>query len=542
MRIIKYISITFLFGAIILSNACKEENLEVANPNELSPETYFKDESQVQAAINSSYGNLQTTGLYNRVMWFANDNMARENVAGGGLEPDKWQYLNYNYDPVHGAIGAYWASCYLGIKRANLILTNLDKIDEIPDDKWSGDPAVRKAKFEGEARFLRGLYYFLLVTRFGGVPINTGDPTVTELPRSSVAEVYAQIESDLALAATQLLNKADEQAGRATKGAAYALLGKAQLFQKKYSEALANFQQVENLGYELEPLFFDNFKEETEHGIESIFEVEFNKEAGYSAQWNSDRTDQGLNEATFRGQEYGFDWNNAIVSWNIVNEFEAGDPRLDFSIYVPKDVQWVVDPDSIIPNSIIYNDGKDTLKQFVPVRDNGVVFNAKWRKYNVYYKQRAVLDNCTGINFNYLRFADVLLMKAECQANLGDLTGAVTTMNRIRNTRTDVQMPEYGTPAMNAIYPVSTLAEFMVALEHERKVELAGEQVRLNDLVRWGRLTPFLNEYLNGNEIPEGEKAGIRNNYNENKILWPIPQAEIDNNTALTNADQNPGY
>jgi starch-binding outer membrane protein, SusD/RagB family len=535
MKIIKYISITFLFGAIILSNACKEDNLEVANPNELSPETYFTTEAQVQAAINAAYGSLQTRGLYNRHMWFGNDNMARENVAGGGLEPDKWQYLNYNYDPTHGAIGAYWGTCYLGIKKANLIITNMDKIAEIPAEKMSD---VIKAKFEGEAKFLRGLYHFLLVTRFGDVPINIGDPTITELKRSPVADVYAQIEADLTDAAAKCLPRTDpaHENGRATKGAAYALLGKVQLFQGKYAEALANFQQVESLGYQLDPVFFDNFKEETEHGIESIFEVEFNKNAGYSAQWNSDRSDAGLNEATFRGQEYGFDWNNAIVSWDIVNEFEAGDPRLAYSIYVPQDVPEAGNPSNIITDCIVYNSGNDTVKEFQPLVDNGVVFNAKWRKYNVYYKQPAVLDNCTGVNFNYLRFADVLLMMAECQAQT-DVNAAVATMNRVRN-RADVMMPNYPT----AEYPCGDINEFMEALEHERKVELAGEQCRLNDLVRWGRMTEFINEYLNGPYIPEGEKAGIIANYNENKILWPIPQGEIDANPGLTQADQNPGY
>jgi tetratricopeptide (TPR) repeat protein len=540
MKIIAF-TIAFLFGALILINSCKENNLEVSNPNDLSPDTYFKTEAQVQAAINAAYGNMQTTGLYNRVMWFGNDNMAHENIGGSGLEADKRQYLNFSYDPSHAAIPAYWASCYNGIKKANLIITNEDKINKIPDGVMS--PA-RKAKFVGEAKFLRAFYHWLLVVRFGGVPISLGDPTVTALPRSSVAEVYAQIEADLNDAAAKCLPKDQEQKGRVTKGAAYALLGKVLLYQKKYQAALDAFNKV--TGYELDPVFFNNFKEETEHNIESIFEVEFNKDAGYSNQWGGDRADAGLNEATFRGQEYGFDWDNAIVSKNCFNEFETiakgsskDDPRIEYSFLIPKTITKA-GTGATLTNRIVYNGNKDTIEYLPQAQSDGTQYpRVKWRKYSVYYKQKAVENNCTGVNFRPIRYADVILMMAECQANLGNLTAAVALMNQIR-ARADVDMPRYGTAEMNVKYPVGTLTQFMDALEHERKVELCGEFHRWNDLIRWGKATSFITALKASGTLPVKEQNEMQ--YSENKLLWPIPQEEINNNPKITNADQNPGY
>ncbi len=127
-----------------------------------------------------------------------------------------------------------------------------------------------------------------------------------------------------------------------------------------------------------------------------------------------------------------------------------------------------------------------------------------------------------------IRYADVLLMMAEAEANRsgGSLTTAIGYMNQVR-ARADVDLPLYGSAAMNAIYPVSNLAEFMVALEHERKVELCGEQVRFSDLVRWGRLAAFMTEVKPS--CPKADQAALVFNPPKN-YLWPIPQKEIDVN------------
>jgi tetratricopeptide (TPR) repeat protein len=532
MKTFKFIiARALLICALVLIGSCDAKKLELTNPNELSPATYFKTASQVQSAVNAAYGNLQTRGLYNRHIWFGYDNMSHENCGNPQLEADKREYLDFSFDPTHGAIRAFWESCYIGINKANFVINNADVINEISDSQLS---QAMKAKFNGEAKFMRALYYFMLVDRFGDVPLVLAVPDNQEgLPRSPKSDIWDQIEADLTDAANQCLDKSVEDAGRATSGAAWALLGKAHLFQKDYQAALDAFNKVNGGDYQyaLEANYFDNFKEETEHGVEQIFSVEFNLDAGNSSSWNSDVTDVGLNETTFRGQEYGcFNWFNVFPSVDLTSEFETDadngvkdHPRFDY--------KFIVDGE-------IYN-GTDTAS-IAPLEQSDGTFYPRvgWNKYQNYYKQKVELNNASGINMKIIRYADVLLMMAECQANLNNLPAAVTLMNQVRN-RADVAMPEYGTAEMDAIYPVSTLAEFMVALEHERKVELCGEQVRFPDLVRWGRLEAFMTEVKPSLPLKEQQDLVFKAPKN---LLWPIPKPEIDANISLTYTDQNTGY
>lgn len=344
MKIIKFISPILVFGVLVLSNSCDSKKLDLANPNQLQPETFFQTESQVQSAVNAIYGSMQTTAMYNRHMWFGNDNMAHENSGNTQLEADKRQYLNFDFDYTHGAIGDYWESCYRGINKANFVINNKDKI--AANATLLSD--AKKAKYDGEAKFMRAMYYFWLVIKFGDCPLMLDVPADAKgLARNPAADIWAQIQSDLTDATNELFDKADEVNGRATKGAAWAMLGKALLFQKKYTEALTAFSHVnDGTPYSLVANYSDNFKEETEHNAESIFEVEFNATAGNSARWNSGVTDAGLNESCFRGQEYGcFDWFNVFPSMNLRNEFEtvAGgapqdDPRFGYCFYKPNTV------------------------------------------------------------------------------------------------------------------------------------------------------------------------------------------------------------
>ncbi len=547
MKIYKFLFIPALAFSALVINSCNEDKLALVNPNDLSPETYFTTDAQVQSAVNSIYGSLQTTSLYNRHMWFGLDLMSHEATGNSALEADKRVYLDFTFDATHGPIGGFWESCYRGINKANFVINNADKIALIPE---SETPQARKDKFIGEAKFMRALYYFMLTNRYGDIPIYTAVPADNQgLPRSPKADVWALIETDLLDAAAKCLPKSEEEAGRATSGAAWGLLGKARLYQGKYQLALDALNNV--TGYELEDVYFDNFREESENGVESLFEVQFNIEAGYSAQWNGDRTDAGLNEATFRGQEYGFlNWFNCYPSDNLTAEYETAaengdkvDPRLGYTIY---------------QNGDTYFGGNVVAIDPVDVTIDGVtesVTRQAWKKYEPYYKQISVVNNVTGINMKVLRYADVLLMKAECEANRpgGVLATAVAYMNEVR-ARADVDLPFYGTAAMNAIYPVDNIANFMKALEHERKVELAGEQVRFDDLLRWGRLDAFIAQLIedpaidpawdgnnDGSWLPINEQDGIIYSSPKNH-LWPIPQPEIDQNINIEPADQNPGF
>jgi starch-binding outer membrane protein, SusD/RagB family len=530
------------FSALVLFFSCKADKLQLTNPNNLSPDTYFTTAAQVESAVNAIYGSLQTTGMYNRGMWYGNENMGHENTCNSQQEADKRQWLNFTFDATHGLIEAYWSSCYRGINKANFVINNAELIKTNISVSLLSD--AKRDKYIGEAKFLRALYYFFLVDKFGDVPLYLGvDPLESAgVARTPKAQVWAQIEADCEDAAAKCFSKADEQAGRATSGAAWALLGKARLYQKNYQGALDAFNNI--TGYSLEPVYFNNFMEETENGPESLFEVQFSIAAGYSSQWNSDRTDEGLNEACFRGQEYGcLNWFNVFVSEDLWNEFETAaangvktDPRRGYCCYQTGD---------LYDNNTLTMTIDPVTVAATPTSEADFYVRRGWRKYQNYYKaatEGAVAGNESGINMKVIRYADVLLMKAEAEANRsgGSLATAVGYMNQVR-ARADVNMPLYGTAAMDAIYPVGTLDEFMTALEHERKVELCGEQIRFSDLVRWDKLNTFLTSAKLLNSIPKADKAALVFSYPKN-MLWPIPQKEIDVNPKIEQADQNPGY
>lgn len=488
-------SVFTLFAASVLISACSEKDLELTNPNGLSPETFFKNETQVQSAVNAAYANLQTRGLYTRHMFFSMDNMAHENAGNTQLESDKRQYLDFSFDSSHGAIADYWDTCFRGINKANFVIGNEERINEIDDSALS---QTLKAKFNGEAKFLRALYNFLLVTRYGNIPLITEIPETTAgIGLSSADAVYDLIISDLKAASTSLLEKGAEANGRATKGAAIALLGKVYLFRGEHGLALAEFNKL--TGYSLEPNYFDNFMEETEHGVESIFEIEYDDNLGTSAMWASSVTGAGPNEATFRGQEYGFRaWFNVYPSDDLLDEYEAGDTRYGDNFYSVGDV---------------FADGALTVEASDLTAD--ALRRAGWKKYQNYYKV-ANEDTESGINFKYLRYADVLLMMAECENEVGTQDNAVGYINEVRKRTSLGDLP----------MGMSKTAVFD-AIVHERKVEFPCEQIRFNDIVRWGNAST--------------ELAGTNFQVGKHE-LWPIPDREISSNEAISSADQNPGY
>jgi starch-binding outer membrane protein, SusD/RagB family len=496
MKKIKYI--TILLSGIFVINSCNTNDLKLSNPNELAPETFFKTEEQVQSSINACYANLQTHGLYSRHIFFALDNMSQENKGNPQLEGNKSPFLNFSFDGGSDIIQFFWEACYLGIAKTNFVLDNADRINALPEKTLS---TAKKNKFLGEAHFMRAYYYFLLVNRLGDLPLYTSQ-TIEGKARSPKAEVYKLITDDFDFASKNLLTTATEQKGRATKEAAFAYLGKALLYQKNYAKALTAFAGV--TGFSLEPKgkFYDNFMEETEHGPESVFEVEYDPALGVGDKWGVGQVSgTGAAEATFRGQEYGnLGWYNVYPSDDLLNEYEPGDNRFADTFYVPGSK---------------YNNGNSTMRQDPEANKNligyvndfggkAVYRRAGWKKYQNYYK-RVDENQDSGINFKVMRYSDVLLMKAECLAFQAtpDFAGAIALIKEVRdraNLTTTI---------------ASNLAAVTKALIHERKVELAGEQVRFDDIMRWG------------NASTELIGSGFAPNKNE---LWPIPNRETSSN------------
>lgn len=493
MRKIKYI-VVVMFG-ILAINSCDTKDLELTNPNALSPETFFKTKNQVQSSVNAAYANLQTRGLYARHLFFALDLMSQEAKGNPQLEGNKVPFTNFSFDASSDIIQYYWETCFLGISKANFVLDNEDKIMALPNSVLTQE---EKNKFLGEAHFLRAYYYFLLVPRFGDLPIYTTQTTIGA-SRSPKADVYKLITEDFDFASKNLLSRNVEDKGRATKEAAYAYLGKALLYQKKYDEALTAFNNVS--GFSLESNFYNNFMDETEHGPESIFEIEYDEKLGVGDKWGSDTAGDGVAESTLRGQEYGnLGWYNVYPSNDILDEYETGDKRFADTFYVPGSK---------------YNNGANTMVAANFTSSEGIR-RAGWKKYQNYYK-RIDENQDSSINFKVMRYSDVLLMKAECE-NQRAAGLQSTAIGYIKQVRDRANLTTVIAPTKDAVF---------AAIVHERKVELAGEQVRFDDILRWG-IAPTS---LNGTGFQSGKSE-----------LWPIPNRETSSNPNIKPSDNNPGY
>jgi starch-binding outer membrane protein, SusD/RagB family len=503
-----------LYSGLVILVACKPDLLDKTNPNQLTPDNYFKNNVELTRAVNSIYALLQGNSLVGREYFFLHDLRSDDVASGGGqLETPRNQLLIGAQNPGNYVVNEVWNGLYRSILRANTVITNAGASTDAGTELSN--------RLVGEAQFLRAWAYNELVTLYGGVPIYTAVATTsTETkPRSAAGEVYALILQDLQAAKAVLpLTYTGAELGRATRGAASMLLARVYMAQGNFGAAKTELQEIVNSGvYSLTDKYTDNFREENEWNSESIFEI------GYASigdvNWMNDGDDPswGAQEKSTRTQEYSpIGWRNLIPSNSLIAEFESTtkgdaktDPRRAYSFYVLGD---------------LYDNGNKTLTEG-QVQGNtstidGTTTKVSWAKYSLMYKEDPGGYKPSGINHRVMRYADALLMLAECENELNNQAAAIDLLNEVR-ARPDVAMPPYPT----ANFPVGNKAQVFAAIVHERRVELAGEQVRNRDILRWRA-----NNQVTINPIPDF------------KPLLPIPQAEIDNNDKVENADQNPGY
>lgn len=493
-----------IFGGILVTflvtiTACDDE-VTLSNLNGVVPESFFKKKSDIEAASVSVYSYLQTQGLYQRYAYVIPDLMSDEMVPSG--DPNFKPPYDYGIIASSEITNRYWKDCYKGILRTNYVIGNeqtmLDNMTAV-SDYGIGD--VNQAV--GEAHFLRGFYYFLLVKRYGGVPLSITFPDTEGSARATEEETYDLVIADFKKASELLGDKSTIDEGRVSKGAALGMLGKANLFRENYQEAKVALDAV--TGYSLLPAeqYTDNFNVGGEfNDEESMFEVNFTSDNDAATQWTAEG--EGLNEITYHAQEYS-GWGNARPSQKMVNEFEVDDPRKQLSIL---------------------EDGETHGPTNVDVWGGGTV----WFKYSDLYETSATTP-ASATNTRILRYADVVLMKAEVANKMNDDASAITYLNEIRNR---FNLDLYGSAEMDTKgYPVDTPDNVFKAIVHERMVELCAEQHRFDDLVRWG---------LDATELVLDNDGNARNYNPATSKFLPIPQDEINTNPNLSQSDQNPGF
>jgi tetratricopeptide (TPR) repeat protein len=326
-----------------------------------------------------------------------------------------------------------------------------------------------KARLLAETKFLRALYYWNLVNLWGNVPLQLTPSNPNVLPEHAAeAEVWAQIIQDLIEAQPLLPDSYPEsELGRATSGAAAALLGKCYMQLHRWAEAEAEFAKIIASGkYDLVQNYGDNFKHTTENNIESLFEIQFSDEFS-GPFWDKDlpNTSEGYRRATYFAPRFASGNADAHATpWYLEQFFLEKtvdgeyDPRMDVSFLWNDTTNGQTDP---------HYYGKSFRDEMtVNVND---IFS---RKYLTDY-YREVEDEHSPINFRVIRFADVLLMHAEALNELNRTGEAYPFINRVRQ-RSNLA-------ALETVKPNMSQDEMREQIKHERVLELGGEQVRWTD-------------------------------------------------------------
>lgn len=519
---IKY-SIGAALITVVTIIAC-EKQLDKTNASYPTLETYFRNSDQLLKGTNSIYSIFHSGSLVGREWFFIHD-LRSDDVSSGGtqLEGHRGQVLDGNASPVNGLVSTVWNGLYTVIHRSNTVIKYAP---EVTDNTTLRDRNI------GEAKFFRGWALFELVSMWGPVPMYLEPVTVPSQfqSRAPEASIYEQIIKDLTDAAAALPpNYPEADRGRVTKGAANAMLGRVNMQKGDYAAAKTALLAVKNSGeYSLNVPYGDNFLEETEFNKESIWEAVFFENKPNSFNWGGTGDDPSQAQGTVRNQEYSpIAWRNLIPSDKFLNEFEntaAGtgatktDPRYGMTVYQTGD---------------LYNNGASVLTADDQNGNSSVVNNLtqkiSWRKFTIIYKHGKGGDRAGGgNNQRIIRYAEVLLMLAECENELGNTGPAVDYLNQVRD-RAGVNMPHYPTTQ----FPTGTKDQITKAIMHEKTVELGGEEIRNRDILRWRK-----KGYYNTNDPLKYFKKG-------RDELLPIPQQEIDNNPQLAAGGvnkQNGGY
>ena len=523
----------WLFVAALLVNvSCNEDILDIKNESQYSDATYFKTAPQFNEAVIAVYAVFLHKGLYSRDHYFIYDLLGNDAERDAPLLGDLLQLTDYSYGTSHQQITDAWQSLFRMVLRANLVLSKAGEWE--PTQQADLD---LKMQYMAEAKFLRATAYFILVNGWGRVPLKTDYEQRNEYfaARASVEDIWASIEKDLTEAADVLpVQYAAEDLGRATRGAALALLGKSYLYQGKYAQAATELTKLTQapFSYALNPSFANQFSSTNGLSAETVFNIPylwpgwgsgnaFYMFGGVEA-WGGSTTNTG------RAMEYGWnDWRNTIVSNALVQSFRYNDAQ--GNPYVDPRAALTFYGDAASGGDTTFCHGcpavpSDTTRGYRGFVDaDGEVyynypFNAingyRWRKYENYEIREKEENPGSEINSQVIRYADVLLMLAEAQIEQNQMAAALPLINRVRARVGAFEYTDLGDQT-----------QARQILRRERQLELAGEQSRWFDLKRWNLAL----EVLNNEKEPVKGRRPLTAKY----LLLPIPQLEKDTNPTI---------
>ena len=495
--------IIFSFLIVLITMSCSEDILDVPNENAYDGDSFFTTPAAYDEAATAMYAPLLHEGMYARDFYFIFDLLGNDAGKNTPLQGSLLDFPLYTHSPNNGEVTKLFNACYKMVFRSNFVIDLMDKWNPIIDTE-----IAQKKRIYGEALFLKSFANFLLVNLWGDVPLkNTvDDHVILHAERTPKAEIWMTIEADLTQAIANLPEFYDDNGdyGRATKGAAVALLGKSYLYQNKYTEAITELSKLGSSPYtydlanSLDDLFLNDLN--TNETIFAVMHAEWQGWGVGNAYYMFGGQEGWGGKATHTGRsmEYGFNsWNNVVISDALANSYtyqdESGvdytDPRAALTFY-SKDGYLGGDSDFVAGDYVLEA--------------------IDWRKYQHYEDSENEWQPESDTNSQVIRYADILLMLAESHIEEGSVVDALPLINRVRARSGAFQYMTLGTQT-----------EARIILRRERQMELAGEQLRFFDLVRWGVLVETINA-----EKSEQPAKGYH-------VLLPIPQAERDANPVL---------
>ena len=584
-----YIALIALIAALIIPLSCKKNFLDQTNQQNSTADATFQKSQDVVALVNAIYDGYQNADLLKKSIWYYANFFSHDWYNDGG--DIAWN--SYTISPNFAAINTFWDNAYLVIGRANSAL----RIVATAKTNGVVTPALGD-RLLGEAYFLRGMTYYYLAGTFAGVPLITkeykgGDPL---LPRSTQTQVFTQVVADMQQAEKLLVSKTALPAaeiGRATTGAAYGYEGAAQMWLGKYAEALTAFNNPElTTNYHLIPDYIQVNEFNNQNNDESLFEIQFDLQAGASQSWDGGWQNGGeiawIDDFSWPHEVsgFGYDYGNPGLEYS----YQAGDRRKNATIIGPGDT--IVSPGIIakwggikgyaVVQSGFANNVKDNSAQLYPsfVGDDGKIINTcgsirqPWYgndgTRSGYYCAKKWRDpTLTGANGSsaifgsqnqvLMRYAEVLLDRAECKVRTGDLAGAAADLKTVRDRAWGVNAGGTAAPAViqdgltydgKATSPITDPLQQVLS---EYRHELSGDYSLFYDLRRAGPgvAAAFIQKNYNTNSsllpqpYPYGPTADKQLHgvwftaLTTGRDICPIPQPQIGLNPNLT---QNPGY
>ncbi len=504
----KKMKTTYILGFLtfFILMSCGDKFLSLSPKDTLTEENFYLNESDAQAGLNGAYGMLQREETFSNVRDAADVEWA---IAGDMYEMDgsanRIELHTLAFPATNTILRDMYMGAYLGVSRANIVINKVSAMENIAEES--------KQLILGQAKFLRALFYYRLVTYWGGVPLITeilDASSNLEVSRASAEEVWALIESDLLAAKTALPKTwTGNNVGKATTGSALALLIKAALWQEKYEDAVGYGEELIQLGvHGLVPKFRDVFSEENENNEEILFSTQFRPSQDSEGNNLVKRTAPRGAPSEFTG---GAAWSNFVPQQHWVNTFEKDDQgkikdKRYWDVIIGPGEPHQNMPAFVMPNEVPTGWSK-----------TGYIVTKYWEKPTI---------NNSGINAPIMRFSEALLNYAEALNEIGRTSDAIVQINKVRERA-----------GLDQLSAGLGKEETLDAIFKERRVEFIWESTGgFSDLNRRGRFIDFIRkERPNINDLNVDQKPWLHTR----PIVFPIPREAWDRNKAL---EQNPNY